>query len=204
MASVELSWIPLGAGGHVVRCNGVLYEALAAAVQRRRRQHLFHAALVLTLPDGRHSVEMTPVPAGDPALRGVVATGAVGSRPLGRLRLFRYEVRRWRDGAIPDLGHAVATVTLTTELHETAMLFDALGELPTPVWGRDELGCGEMWTCNSIVAFALERAGMDSDDVPFPPQGRAPGWDAGRRAARRSVRSVGEVPAGLLAGDQLP
>jgi hypothetical protein len=39
--------------------------------------------------------------------RGVVATGAVGAAWLRRFRVFRYEVRRWRNGVIPDLAHAV-------------------------------------------------------------------------------------------------
>jgi len=30
--------------------------------------------------------------------------GTVGSRLLGHLRLFRYEVRRWREGSIPDVA----------------------------------------------------------------------------------------------------
>ena len=30
MATVDLYWLPLGAGGHFVRLNGRLYEALAA------------------------------------------------------------------------------------------------------------------------------------------------------------------------------
>jgi hypothetical protein len=36
-----------------------------------------------------------------------VGTGAVGSRHLGWWRLFRYELRCWRGGAIPDLRYAV-------------------------------------------------------------------------------------------------
>ena len=32
-----------------------------------------------------------------------------GRQPLRRsLRVFRYEMRRWRDGVIPDVGEAVA------------------------------------------------------------------------------------------------
>lgn len=35
LAGVELLWIPLGAGGHVVRLNGKLFEALSAMAQQR-------------------------------------------------------------------------------------------------------------------------------------------------------------------------
>ena len=41
------------------------------------------------------------------AERGVVAEGPVGSRWAGRLRIFRYEVRCWRGGIIPDVDEAV-------------------------------------------------------------------------------------------------
>ena len=43
----------------------------------------------------------------DGAERGVVAEGSVGARAAGRFRLFRYEVRRWRDGMIHDLAEAI-------------------------------------------------------------------------------------------------
>jgi hypothetical protein len=42
---IDLYWLPLGAGGHSVRWNGKVYEALAAWHQRRRSQDLYHAAL---------------------------------------------------------------------------------------------------------------------------------------------------------------
>jgi hypothetical protein len=52
-------------------------------------------------------MEVAPSWDADEASRGVAATGAVGSRYLGWWRLFRYEVRCWRGGSIPDLGEAV-------------------------------------------------------------------------------------------------
>ena len=50
---------------------------------------------------------MAPIRDADGAQRGVVAEGAVGSRWARRFRIFRYEVRRWRDGVIPDVDEAV-------------------------------------------------------------------------------------------------
>jgi hypothetical protein len=35
--AVDLYWIPLGAGGHVVRLNGRIYEAIKAFIEHRRR-----------------------------------------------------------------------------------------------------------------------------------------------------------------------
>lgn len=185
-ASVDLYWIPLGAGAHSVRPNGIVYEAVSALVHGRGRCDLYHSALEVTLPSGRFMVEMTPVPDGAGADRGVVAEGAVGLRVAGRLRLFRYEVRRWRDGVVPDTGYAVdSPVRVADDLRCVQAVFDLLPRVPTPVWGRDELHAGEWWTCNSITSWVLAAAGVDVDAITFPPRARAPGWDAGIAVARR-------------------
>jgi len=185
-AAVDLHWIPLGAGGHVVRLNGCAFEALAAALARRPRADLFHAALVVEVDGARHTIEVAPSPDGQGEARGVVATGPVGARPLGRLRLFRYEVRCWRDGDVPDLAHAVgAPWRLTTDPVVARRVLALVAQVPTPVWGRDQLRAGEMWNSNSVVAWALARAGLPVEVVPMPPGGRAPGWHAGIAVARR-------------------
>jgi phage tail sheath protein FI len=95
-AGVDLYRLPLGAGGHSVRLNGVVFEALSARLERRPTCDLYHSALEIHVPDGRFVVEMTPVRPGEGVEAEVVATGAVGSRRAGRFRVFRYEVRRWR------------------------------------------------------------------------------------------------------------
>jgi len=51
--TVELLWIPLGAGQHVVRISGRVFETLAALVARRPACDLYHSALVVTVPEGR-------------------------------------------------------------------------------------------------------------------------------------------------------
>src|SRR5688572_26108848 len=43
--AVDLFWIPLGAGGRIVRFNGMVYEAIAAGLQHRERRDLYHTAL---------------------------------------------------------------------------------------------------------------------------------------------------------------
>ena len=58
------------------------------------------------MPEGRFVIEQAPA-WGEGSRRGVVAEGAVGARALGRFRLFRYEIRRWREGIIPDIAEAV-------------------------------------------------------------------------------------------------
>jgi hypothetical protein len=198
--SVDLYWIPLGAGDHFVRFNGIVYEALSAAIRRRPRCDLYHSVLEIVLPPDRYMVEMTPVPATSGDARGVVAEGPVGARIAGRLRLFRYEVRRWRDGIVPDLVHAVSSpVPLTRDLATTARIFAVLPAVPTPTWGRDELRAGEMWSCNSVISWALASAGIDADGIPLPPHGRAPGWDAGHIVARR-LNGAGQAAWNPLLG----
>jgi hypothetical protein len=106
-ASIDLYWLPLGAGGHSVRLNGRIYEAVAARLERRAPCALYHSALEVRVPKGRFVIEQTPIPDSNGEERGVVAEGAVGSRWAGRFRNFRYELRRWRDGVIPDVAEAV-------------------------------------------------------------------------------------------------
>jgi hypothetical protein len=38
VAGVDLYWLPLGAGGHSVRLNGRVFEAIAARLARRPKQ----------------------------------------------------------------------------------------------------------------------------------------------------------------------
>jgi hypothetical protein len=184
---VDLYWIPLGAGGHSVRVNGRVFEAIEAARQHRQRCDLYHAALVVGLDFDRYTIEVAPSPDADEASRGVVATGAVGSRYVGWLRLFRYEVRCWRSGSIADLGEAVgAPIRLTSDPQVARRLLDLVTTVPRPVWGRDELKAGEMWNSNSVAAWLIATAGLHTDQLRPPSRGRAPGWLAGLEVARRN------------------
>ena len=122
---VELYWLPLGAGGHSVRLNGRVYEAVTARIQRRPTSDLYHSALVVCVPEGRFVVEQATVLDDNGLARGVVVEGAVGSRWAGRFRIFRYEARRWRDGVIPDIGEAVdSPQQLTCDLGLARRLLD--------------------------------------------------------------------------------
>jgi hypothetical protein len=186
LSGVELYWLPLGAGGHSVRLNGRVFEAVVAGLERRSSCDLYHSALVVRAPSGRFVIEQAPVRDGNGADRGVVAEGAVGSRLARRFRIFRYEVRRWRDGVIPDAAEAVASPQLLTEDPTQAEhLLDLVSHVPTPVWGRDELDAGEMWNSNSLISWLIVRSGLDAETIKPPVGGRAPGWDAGLVVARR-------------------
>ena len=195
-ASVDLYWIPLGAGAHVVRLSGRAFEALSALRQRRARRALYHSALEVRLAGDRYVIEQTPVPDTRGEQRGVVAGGPVGTRWAGRFRLFRYEIRCWKNGLIPDLHAAVSSpVRLVDDPVRTRRVIDLLPGVPTPVWGRDELGAGEMWNSNSVIAWVLASSGVDLTDVQPPGGGRAPGWEAGRRVARARVIVVERSPS---------
>src|SRR3954471_312523 len=90
-AAVDLYWLPLGAGGRSVRFNGLVFEAIAARLQHRTRSDLYHSALEVRVGSDRYVIEMAPVWNDHARDRGVVSEGAVASRRLGRLRLFRYQ-----------------------------------------------------------------------------------------------------------------
>lgn len=185
-ASVDLLWIPLGAGQHVVKTSGRLFEAAAALAGRRRRCDLYHSALEVRLRSQRFVIEMAPVPDSHGAARGVVAEGAVGMRRLGRFRVFRYGVRCWPDGLIPDAQLAeVSSRRISDEWAVAARILEMLPAVPRAVWGRDELHVGEMWNSNSVTSWVLRSAGVDLGDLHPPGRGRAPGWSAGIAVAGR-------------------
>ncbi len=188
IAAVDLLWIPLGAGQRVVRASGKVFEAMSALVHRRRACDLYHSALEIIVPEGRFVIEMAPTPDPHGAQRGVVAEGSVGMKWAGRLQLFRYEVRRWRDGLIPDGAAATSTVRVSVDPTCAQRLLDLVPSVPSPVWGRDELDAGDMWNSNSVVSWLLTRGGVEIAQIEPPPGGRAPGWSAGLVVAAREVR----------------
>jgi hypothetical protein len=185
---IDLYWIPLGAGGvGFVRFNGRLYEGIRARVERRPALDLYHTALEVRVPEGRFTIENAwPIPDSDTASRGVVMEGPVGSRRMARFRAFRYEVRCWRDGVIPDAADAVdSPQTLSQDPAVGRRLLDTAARLPPLLWGRDELGVGDMWNSNSTVSWLLACNGLPVGEIRPPPGGRAPGWEAGIAAAYR-------------------
>jgi hypothetical protein len=186
VSGVDLYWLPLGAGGHCVRLSGRAFEAATARLERRQTRDLYHSALTVAAADGRFVIEMAPVPDGRGPQRGVVAEGPVGSRWARSLRVFRYEIRRWRNGVIPDVDEAVDSPRrLADDATRAERILDLVPEAPTPVWGRDELRAGEMWNSNSLISWLLVRSGFEADGLDPPAGGRAPGWRSGLVVARR-------------------
>jgi hypothetical protein len=190
-SAVDLYWIPLGAGGHVVRWNGKIYESIKSFIERRPRLALYHTALEVIVPGSKFVIESAPIPNRPGRERGVVATGPVGMGWAGRFRLFRNEIRRWRGGSIPDAQEAVGSpVRVTTDRACAERILELVPSVPTPVWGRDELGTGDMWNSNSLISWLLAGAAVDAEEFPPPRGGRAPGWDAGLVIARRQIEAT--------------
>jgi hypothetical membrane protein len=187
---IDLCWLPLGAGGQFVRLNGKIYEAIAARLQRRPVLDLYHSALQVYVPEGCYVIEQTPVFDSNGARRGVVGEGPVGARWAGRFRIFRYEIRRWLGGEIPDINEAVDSPRrLSSDPDRARRILRAAPEVPILTWGRDEIGAGEMWNSNSMISWMLEQVDFDASSIKPPAGGRAPGWTAGIVAARApSVR----------------
>jgi hypothetical protein len=183
---IDVYWLPLGAGGRSVRWNGRAYEALLAWRDHRPPRALYHSALEARVDGVRYVIEMAPVWSETAAERGVVLEGPVGARRLGRFRAFRYEVRCWRDGRIPDVGEAVDSPQRADgDPRRVANVLDIVRQTPPLIWGRDELGAGDMWNSNSLVSWLLARAGYDLTSIEPPPGGRAPGWASGLELAAR-------------------
>lgn len=199
LSGVDLYWLPLGAGDapRLVRWSGRAFETVVAGTERRPRCYIYHSALEVRLGGERFTIEMAPVWESDAPDRGVMLEGPVGSRLLGRSRLFRYEVRRWRNGLIPDVSESVDSPQhLSTDRASARAVLDLVASFPTATWGRDEQHAGEMWNSNSLTSWLLTGAGCDISDVVPPDHGRAPGWSAGLVVAARA----GSLARGALLG----
>jgi hypothetical protein len=154
--------------------------------EHREARDLYHSALEVRIDGDRFVIEMTPVWASKDAERGVAGQGAVGLPWLGHLRLFRYEVRCWRNGSIPDATEAVASPRrLSTDSARAQRILELIPAFPTATWGRDELHTGDMWNSNSLISWLLTLSGHHTNTIDPPAHGRAPGWLAGRIVASR-------------------
>lgn len=191
---ISLYWLPVGAGGYVVRyCSG-LWEAVAALLQGRKRRPLFHSALIVDDGEQRYVIELAPVwVPGLPEDRGVVGVGPVGAAWAGRWRLFRYELRCWQGGEIPDAEFAVESpCVLAEDAAVASALIADTAAVPMLVWGRRCGGSEDMWNSNSVISWLLVRAGISLETVCPPNGGRAPGWQAGIDAATQHPTRIAE------------
>lgn len=190
---VDLYWLPLGAGGHFVSFNGRVFEAIAARRAHRKRLELYHTALVVTCDDTRFVIENAwPIPDPLGEARGVVLEGAVFGRSLGRLRVFRYEVRRWREGVIADISHGTPA-RVSDDKDIATRVLALVDHVPNLTWGRTPDGACEMWNSNSVVSWLLASSGLEMEEISPPAGGLAPGWSTGIRLAETSMPELQNV-----------
>jgi len=193
---IYLYWLPLGAGGSFVRFNGRVFEFIQARVERRIPLALYHTALIVVVPEGRFVIENSwPIPDAEGQSRGVTVEGPVFMRRLGRLEVFRYEVRRWRDGVIADQVDAVESPQcVSRDPIQALRILELVDSVPSLVWGRDEQSTGDMWNSNSVISYLLAQSGVPTEPIAPPAGGRAPGWRAGLvMASRYQERRSGKV-----------
>jgi len=203
---IYLYWIPLGAGGSgFVRMNGRIYETIKARLERRRPMDLYHTALAVRVPEGRFIVEtMWPSPDGNTESRGVVVEAPVFARQMSFTRVFRYEVRCWRDGILPDSDDAIGGAQLLSDdLDLGRRLLRIADTVPALIWGRDQSAVGDMWNSNSVISWLLTRSGLPIETFQPPAGGRAPGWEAGIVVALRQQHDARQRREPKLSG-QIP
>lgn len=156
------------------------WELLSARRDRRTPLQLVHAALEVFTGGERYVIEMTPQWGQPRTASGVMATGPVGLQALGRFRMFRYVVRAWPNGVLPDRACAVAAPTsIPLRRTQAQALLDTLPDVPLHTWGRAVPPSTDMWNSNSLIAWALCRAGVDAGTLTPPVTYRAPGRTAG-------------------------
>lgn len=64
-------------------------------------------------------------------------------------------MRCWPEG-ITAYDYAIESpLQLTHDAATAIRVLELAQKVPTPVWGRDDLGTGEMWTCNSLTSWLL-------------------------------------------------
>ena len=103
-------------------------------------------------------------------------------------RLFRYEVRRWRNGVIPDVACAIASpvpAARTDPRPVAQRVLELLSQLsiPAPVWGRTNCTRARCGTPTPSPPGCSPRAATRPPASSRHPSGRAPGLV--RRARRR-------------------
>ena len=207
-SGVDLYRLPLGASGHSVRLNGRLFEAVAARVQHRRMFDLDHAALEVRLGTERFR-DRTGSDSRRARRAARCRRGRAGRRALGGADAHP-SLRGAALARRSDRRHRLSCGQPSQADHDPDVarrLWQSAADLPTPVWGRDELGTGEMWNSNSVISWLITRSGLDVDSIRPPAGGRAPGWQAGvvlagRLPAKIPCRSLVDVRTGSRVGER--
>ena len=151
------------------------------------------------MPEGRFVIEQAPIRAATAPSAASSPRVRSAARAAGRFRLFRYEVRRWRDGVIPDVAEAVESPQRLSDDPDCARrLLELVPQVPTPVWGRDELRRRRDVELE-LADLLADRAQRPRRRVD-PPSGRRTGSGLAGRHRRRAppagTSALGRVAAG--------
>lgn len=148
-----------------------------------------------------------PIPDANGSARGSVVEGPVGSHLLARLRVFRYEIRRWRNGVIADIAEAVDSPRrLSDDQGHAQALLEQVGNFPPLIWGREEL----VWErCGTPTRLSLGSwPAVVCDQRRFFPQGEDAHRDGdpafGSRSSQHRSMSVLEGSRKCVIGPRTP
>lgn len=144
-------------------------------------KNLYHAALEVQVPEKPecpiYVVELNDfISDPDEALRkGQLLRGDASVNPSG-LGSDAYGIRKWRNGTVEDgqdpaVAHAGRRI-LSTDCNTARRLLDLVGSIPTNNYSPT-------WTSNSIVAWLLEKVGLNPAGLDPPVHGLVPSWEHG-------------------------
>jgi hypothetical protein len=101
-----------------------------------------------------------PIPDARGATRGVAVEGPVGSRRLTASALFAMRFGAGTRASSPiSLKRVESPQGLITDENQAHRILELVPTVPPLLWGRDELGVGDMWNSNSVVSWLLARRG---------------------------------------------
>ena len=185
-SAVDLYWIPLGAGGRLVRFNGRCSRRSPplAGTGHDATSTTRSSSSRSTATATRSSWRRRPTAIGSAGgwwRRGPSGAAISAGCPCSATRSVS-----WRGGTIGDLGEAVGGPRrLSRDPGLARRLLDLVPAVPAARLGADKLHTGEMWNSNSVIAWLIAGAGVATELVAPPAHGRAPGWQAGLAVARR-------------------
>ena len=188
-----------------MRLNGRIFEAVGRGLEQRDRVRPLPLRMVVRVPEGEFVIEQAPVGT-ERELAASSPKAPVGSRWAradSDLPLRDPPLARWRDPGRRRGGRQPAAADRGFPLR--AGRARSCANVPMPVWGRDELGTGEMWNSNSVVAWLIARSGLAVDAVASTcrrarsgmacrsARSPTPGRSAGRRSSRGSGTESDDV-----------
>lgn len=203
---VALHWIPVrgSVGGNI------LQFASRWIAPNPERRDVYHCALKISTREADESpvyiVELTHYARGRKQARtGQVKSGFAGPRFLHAITGPVYGVRKWRNGQMVDEHKTVPhPIVITRNCAHVRELLNLVESVPTRPYGSLEFG--ELWTCNSAISWLLCRALGRPPEISVPPNGIAPGWQAGIAAATRGLEwdSKSDQPGAMQSSPLLP